>query len=88
MPPATVYRHVAALAHAGVQEVTAERPVRVTVEHNFHIRRDATLIEGGARAAMTRYDHRKAVSFFVPDKSAAGTEEGSGEASGHQRRPR
>lgn len=65
VPPATMYRHVATLAQAGVLEVAAERPVRGTVERTYRIRQDAALVEEDARAVMTRDDHRKAVSAFA-----------------------
>lgn len=65
IPPATMYRHVATLTRAGVLEVTAERPVRGTVERSYRIRQDAALVDDEARAAMTKDDHRGAVAAFA-----------------------
>ena len=35
VPAATLYRHVGALAHAGVLDVVGERPVRGTIERTY-----------------------------------------------------
>lgn len=61
--PATMYRHVAALAAAGVLEVVEERQVRGTVERTYRVHWDRAEIDG--RAAMTPDDHRRAFTAFT-----------------------
>jgi len=61
--PATMYRHVAALAAAGVLEVVDERQVRGTVERTYRVCWDRAEIDG--RAAMTPDDHRRAFTAFT-----------------------
>ncbi|MFD2418517.1 helix-turn-helix domain-containing protein [Amycolatopsis pigmentata] len=65
IPPATMYRHVAALTEAGVLEVLGERRVRGTVERTYRVRWDRAEIDPAARAAMTPDDHRRAFTAFV-----------------------
>lgn len=62
---ATMYRHVATLTKAGIIEVVQERPVRGTVERSYRVRQDAALVDQDAREAMTRDDHRQAVTVFT-----------------------
>ena len=62
--PATMYRHVAALADAGVLEVVSEKRVRGTVERSYRMRQEHALVSPAARAAMTREDHRQAFTVF------------------------
>ncbi|MET9063305.1 helix-turn-helix domain-containing protein [Streptomyces antibioticus] len=63
--PASMYRHVAILAEAGILEVARERPVRGTVERSYRVRQDEALVGEDARAAMTKEDHRQAVAVFT-----------------------
>ncbi|MEV1025100.1 helix-turn-helix domain-containing protein [Streptomyces sp. NPDC050264] len=63
--PASMYRHVATLAKAGVLEVVQERPVRGTVERSYRVRQDGALVDEEARAAMTKDDHRQAFTVFT-----------------------
>lgn len=63
IPPATMYRHVAALAGAGVLEVLDEKRVRGTVERTYRVSWDRTEIAD--RATMTPDDHRRAFTAFV-----------------------
>ncbi|MGK4909106.1 helix-turn-helix domain-containing protein [Streptomyces albus] len=63
--PATMYRHVATLTKAGIIEVVQERPVRGTVERSYRVRQDEALVDEEARAAMTKEDHRQAVTVFT-----------------------
>jgi DNA-binding transcriptional ArsR family regulator len=65
VPPATMYRHVAALTEAGILEVVHERPVRGTVERSYRVRQDKALVDADARAAMTKDDHRQAFTVFT-----------------------
>lgn len=62
--PATMYRHVAALADAGVLEVVSEKRVRGTVERSYRMRQEHSLVSPAARAAMTHADHRQAFTVF------------------------
>jgi DNA-binding transcriptional ArsR family regulator len=65
IPPATMYRHVAALAGAGVLEVLEERRVRGTVERTYRVSWRHAEIDPADRAAMTTDDHRRAFTAFV-----------------------
>jgi DNA-binding transcriptional ArsR family regulator len=64
VPPATLYRHVAMLADAGVLEVAAEKRVRGAVERSYRLREEKAVIDPAARAAMTREEHRRAFTAF------------------------
>jgi DNA-binding transcriptional ArsR family regulator len=57
---ATVYRHVATLADAGILEVEGEQRVRGFVERRYRLRAGAATITAERAAAATRADHRKA----------------------------
>lgn len=62
---ATMYRHVATLAQAGIIEVVRETPVRGTVERSYRVRQDEALVDDDARTAMTKDDHRQAFTVFT-----------------------
>jgi DNA-binding transcriptional ArsR family regulator len=65
IPHATMYRHVATLAAAGVLEVLDEKRVRGAVERVYRLSwRDAEL-DPADRAAMTTDDHRRTFTAFV-----------------------
>jgi len=55
---ATVYRHVALLAEAGLLEVEGEQRVHGAVERRYRLRRTRAVIDRDAAAAMSREDHR------------------------------
>jgi DNA-binding transcriptional ArsR family regulator len=63
--PATMYRHVGALADAGVLEVVDEKRVRGTVERSYRVRQEQALVGPEARAAMTLEDHRRAFTVVT-----------------------
>lgn len=65
VPPATMYRHVATLAQAGILEVVRERPIRGTIERSYRIRQDEALVDADARTTMTKDDHRQAFAVFA-----------------------
>jgi DNA-binding transcriptional ArsR family regulator len=65
VPPATMYRHVAALATAGVLEVLDEKRVRGTVERTYRVRWSRAEIDPADRATMTPDDHRRAFTAFI-----------------------
>ena len=65
IPPATMYRHIAVLAEAGVLEVVEEKRVRGTVERSYRVRKEEAVVDPSARAAMTRDDHRRAYTTFA-----------------------
>ncbi|GIG87804.1 helix-turn-helix domain-containing protein [Plantactinospora endophytica] len=64
IPPATMYRHIAVLADAGVLEVVEEKRVRGTVERSYRVRGEQAVVDPAARAAMTREDHQRAYTMF------------------------
>jgi DNA-binding transcriptional ArsR family regulator len=63
--PATMYRHIAVLADAGVLEVVDEKRVRGTVERSYRVRKEEAVVDPAARAAMTREDHLRAFTTFA-----------------------
>ncbi|WP_329088567.1 MULTISPECIES: helix-turn-helix domain-containing protein [unclassified Streptosporangium] len=63
--PATMYRHIAVLAGAGVLEVVEEKRVRGTVERSYRVRPEHGAVDPAARAAMTREDHQRAFTTFA-----------------------
>jgi DNA-binding transcriptional ArsR family regulator len=63
--PATMYRHIAVLAEAGVLEVAEEKRVRGTVERSYRVSGTEAVVDPSARAAMTREDHTRAVTTFA-----------------------
>ncbi|MEV6643545.1 helix-turn-helix domain-containing protein [Amycolatopsis sp. NPDC051371] len=65
IPHATMYRHVAALAAAGVLEVLDEKRVRGTVERTYRMSWHHAEIGPADRAAMTTDDHRRTFTAFV-----------------------
>ena len=65
VPQATLYRHVGALADAGVLEVSAERPVRGTVERTYRVASGAAALSGDDAATMDADDHQEAFAVFV-----------------------
>lgn len=64
VPPATLYRHVSALADAGVLEVAGERQVRGVVERSYRLREEKAVIDPAAKNAMTPEEHRRAFTAF------------------------
>ncbi|WP_326561376.1 helix-turn-helix domain-containing protein [Micromonospora sp. NBC_01796] len=64
IPAATMYRHIAVLADAGVLEVVDEKRVRGTVERSYRVRKEQAVIDPAARAAMTKEDHLRAYTTF------------------------
>ncbi|GEL16790.1 helix-turn-helix domain-containing protein [Pseudonocardia asaccharolytica] len=63
--PATLYRHVALLAEAGVLTVVAEQRVRGAVERTYRLPHGSAEVDDDALAAMTPADHRRAFTAFV-----------------------
>jgi DNA-binding transcriptional ArsR family regulator len=57
---ATVYRHVATLAEAGILEVEAEQRVRGFVERRYRLRAPAAAVTPERAAAASVDDHRRA----------------------------
>jgi len=62
---ATVYRHVALLAGAGLLEVAGERRVRGAVERRYRLHRARAVIDPEAAAAMSLADHRHGFAAAV-----------------------
>jgi DNA-binding transcriptional ArsR family regulator len=65
IPPATMYRHVAALAAAGVLDVLGEKRIRGTVERTYRVCWHRAQIDPADRATMTTDDHRKTFTAFI-----------------------
>jgi DNA-binding transcriptional ArsR family regulator len=65
VPTATLYRHVGALAGAGVLEVVGEQRVRGAVERTYRLQVANASVDGDALAAMGPEDHRRAFTAFV-----------------------
>ncbi|OLF18557.1 helix-turn-helix domain-containing protein [Actinophytocola xanthii] len=63
--PATMYRHVATLADAGLLEVLEEKRVRGAVERTYRVHRDRPALGAADRAAMSPDDHRRAFTAFT-----------------------
>src|SRR4051812_26128330 len=63
--PATMYRHIAVLAEAGVLEVVGEKRIRGTVERTYRVRPEHAVVDPAAREAMTREDHQRAFTTFA-----------------------
>jgi DNA-binding transcriptional ArsR family regulator len=57
---ATVYRHVATLAEAGILEVEGEQRVRGFVERRYRLHRDAAAVSASRAASATKAEHRRA----------------------------
>lgn len=62
---ATMYRHVATLAQAGILEVVSERRIRGTIERSYRIRQEEVVVDDDARTSMTKDDHRQAFTVFT-----------------------
>jgi DNA-binding transcriptional ArsR family regulator len=57
---ATVYRHVATLAEAGILEVEGEQRVRGFVERRYRLQRAAAAVTPARAATATKDEHRRA----------------------------
>ena len=65
VPPASLYRHVAMLAKAGVLQIAAERRVRAVVERTYVLRQNAAQIQPNEVAAMTSAQHLAAFMAYA-----------------------
>src|ERR1700761_3747624 len=65
VPPATIYRHLGRLAHAGVLRVVAERRVRGTVERTYGLDLAASQVSPDEVAALTPDEHGRAFVAYV-----------------------
>ncbi len=65
VPPATLYRQVAALLEAQVLDVVDERKVRGAVERTLVLRTENASLDADDVAAMTPEEHRRAFLTFV-----------------------
>ncbi|MGV0837941.1 helix-turn-helix domain-containing protein [Mycolicibacterium thermoresistibile] len=63
--PATLYRHIAKLADAGVLEVADEQRVRGATERTYRLRRERADLGPDAAATMTLDDHRRVFTTLV-----------------------
>ncbi len=64
VPAASLYRHVALLADAGILRVVAERRVRGTIERTYTLAAAAASISPAELAAMTPEQHSQAFLAF------------------------
>lgn len=64
VPPASLYRHVRALAEAGVIVCAEQTAVRGTQERVYEVAPDGGLIPEDERQAMTPEDHLSALGNF------------------------
>ncbi|MBP2216991.1 helix-turn-helix domain-containing protein [Arthrobacter sp. CAN_C5] len=62
---ATLYRHIATLAGAGILEVVGERRVRGAVERTYSLRLEASELSPEELASMTADQHKQAFTSFV-----------------------
>jgi DNA-binding transcriptional ArsR family regulator len=65
VPQATLYRHINALAKAGVLKVVEERPVRGTSEKVYTLQGTAALLTAEDMASLTREEHMQMFTTFV-----------------------
>lgn len=65
VPAATLYRHVAVLAEAGVLSVVGERRVRGAAERSYRLVTEAASVDAAGAAAMSVDEHRRAFATFV-----------------------
>ncbi len=65
IPPASLYRHVARLAAAGVLAVVAEQPVRGALERTYALRVAAAAVDTDDLATLSPDDHRQAFLAYV-----------------------
>lgn len=65
VPGATLYRHVATLASAGVIEVAGERQVRGALERTYRLRVDRASVDPEDLRSLGAEEHRAAFTAFV-----------------------
>lgn len=65
VPTASLYRHVAVLADAGLLEVAAERRVRGAAERSYRLVVEAARVAPADAATMTAEEHGRAFTAFV-----------------------
>ena len=65
VPTASLYRHVATLADAGLLTVVAERRVRGAAERSYRLVLEAASVTSAETAGMTAADHGRAFTSFV-----------------------
>ncbi|KRE31708.1 hypothetical protein ASG82_01610 [Mycobacterium sp. Soil538] len=64
IPSASLYRHIAALADAGVLEVAQEKRVRGAVERGFRLHLPNAVVNPEDARGLSRDDHRRAFTAF------------------------
>lgn len=65
VPKATLYRHIAVLAHAGLLEVVEERRVRGAVERRYRLDLGSVQVSDKAASRMSLDDHQRAFSASI-----------------------
>ena len=71
VPKPTLYRHVAALAEAGVLRVSAQRQVRGAVERTYRLDPQQASADTADAAGMTKDEQRAAFAVFTASLAAA-----------------
>jgi len=65
VPTASLYRHVAVLAEAGMLEVAGEHKVRGAVERSYRLGLDAGSLGPERMRSLARDEHRRAFAVFA-----------------------
>jgi DNA-binding transcriptional ArsR family regulator len=65
VPPATLYRHIAKLADAGMLDVVGERRARGAVERTFSVNTAQTSVSADEVAGMSSEEHLEAFTTFA-----------------------
>ncbi|HEV7212377.1 MAG TPA: helix-turn-helix domain-containing protein [Blastococcus sp.] len=65
VPVASLYRHVAVLADAGLLEVVGERKVRGAAERSYRLVTEAAAVGAAEAAGMSAGEHQRAFGIFV-----------------------
>ena len=63
--PATLYRHISTLTHAGILEVVGQQRIRGAVERTYALRLEAGELSPDELNSMTKDQHRQAFTSFV-----------------------
>lgn len=65
VPQATLYRHVARLAEAGMLEISGERQARGAVERTYRVNTSVASVDADGAMEMSNDEHFKAFATFV-----------------------
>ena len=65
VPQATMYRHVARLAHAGILEIVDEQQVRGAVEKTYRVNTEGASIDVNGATDLSAEEHLQAFTTFA-----------------------